>query len=252
MVHVPTIVFTDGAAKGNPGPGGWGAIIVTPEQQVTELGGGSPHTTNNKMELSGAIAALEHLAGRSGPVVVYTDSTYVIQGITQWVWGWRKRGWKTSQGTDVLNRDLWERLSSLLAARARGDVDWRWVRGHVGTPGNERVDAIAVAFSLQQPADLYQGALDGYPLAVLRLPEDTTLPKRPAAAASTAPGKAAAYSYVSIVDGVPMRHRTWTECEARVKGRSGARFKKAVSPIDESRILREWGVGPGQAGLLDL
>jgi ribonuclease HI len=252
MVDVPTIVFTDGAAKGNPGPGGWGAIIVTPEQQVTELGGGSPHTTNNKMELSGAIAALDHLANRPGPVVVYTDSTYVIQGITQWVWGWRKRGWKTSQGTDVLNRDLWERLSSLIAARGRGDVDWRWVRGHVGTPGNERVDAIAVAFSLQQPADLYEGALDGYPLSVLQLPDDTTLPKRPAAAGSRAPSKTAAHSYVSIVDGVPMRHRTWAECEARVKGRTGARFKKAVSQIDESRILREWGVGPSQAGLLDL
>ena len=244
--HAPTIVFTDGAAKGNPGPGGWGVIIVTPDGQVTELGGGSPHTTNNKMELSGAIAALEHLAGRPGPVVIYTDSTYVIRGITQWVWGWRKRGWKTSQGTDVLNRDLWERLSSLLAARARGDVDWRWVRGHVGTPGNERVDVIAVAFALQQPADLYQGSLDGYSLPVLQLPEDTTLPKQSAAAGSSATGKTVAHSYLSIVDGVPVRHRTWAECEARVKGRSGARFKKAASEADESRILREWGIGPDQ------
>jgi ribonuclease HI len=244
MIPVPTIVFTDGAAKGNPGPGGWGVIIVTPERQVTELGGGSPHTTNNRMELSGAIAALDHLAADSAPVAIYTDSTYVIQGITQWVWGWRKRGWKTSQGTDVLNRDLWERLSSLLAARARGDVDWRWVRGHVGTPGNERVDAIAVAFSLQEPADLYQGPLDGYPLSVLELPGDTALPAR-SAAGSRAPAKTAAHSYLSIVDGVPMRHRTWTECEARVKGRSGARFKKAVSQTDESRILSEWGIDPG-------
>ncbi len=246
MALVPTIVFTDGAAKGNPGPGGWGVVIVTPDRQVTELGGGSPHTTNNKMELSGAIAALEHLAGQPGPVVIYTDSTYVIQGVTQWVWGWRKRDWKTSQGTDVLNRDLWERLSSLTAARARGDMDWRWVRGHVGTPGNERVDEIAVAFSLQEPADLYQGALDGYPLSVLELPEDTTLPKRSAATGSSARGKTAAHSYVSVVDGVPMRHLTWGECEARVKGRSGARFKKAVSQADESRILSEWGIGPGR------
>lgn len=246
MVQTPTIVFTDGAAKGNPGPGGWGVVIVTPEQQVIELGGGSPHTTNNKMELSGAIAALEYLADRPGPVAIYTDSTYVIQGITQWVWGWRKRGWKTAQGTDVLNRDLWERLSSLLAARAQGDVEWRWVRGHVGTAGNERVDAIAVAFALQQPADLYDGGLDGYSLAVLELPEDTALPKRPAGAASRGQGKAAAHSYLSVVDGVPMRHGTWTECEARVKGRSGARFKKAMSQTEESSILREWGVGPDQ------
>ena len=102
---MPIIVFTDGAAKGNPGPGGWGAIVVTPDQHVTELGGGSPHTTNNRMELSGAIAALQHVANQPGPVAIYTDSTYVIQGITQWVWGWRKRGWKTAQGGDVLNRE---------------------------------------------------------------------------------------------------------------------------------------------------
>ena len=116
-----TVVFTDGAAKGNPGPGGWGAIVVTADAFVTELGGGAPHTTNNKMELSGAIAALEHVAAIRGPVAVYTDSTYVIQGITQWVWGWRRRGWKTAQGGDVLNRDLWEQLSALTGARARGD-----------------------------------------------------------------------------------------------------------------------------------
>ena len=146
-----TIVFTDGAAKGNPGPGGWGVIVVTPEGHVTELGGGSPHTTNNKMELSGAIAALQHVDDHPAPVAIYTDSTYVIQGITQWVWGWRKRNWKTAQGGDVLNRDLWERLAGLAAARGSKGVDWRWVRGHVGTPGNERVDEIAVAFALQEP-----------------------------------------------------------------------------------------------------
>jgi ribonuclease HI len=246
MTHVPAIVFTDGAAKGNPGPGGWGVIIVIPDERVTELGGGAPHTTNNKMELSGAIAALEHLADRPGPVVIYTDSTYVIQGITQWVWGWRKRGWKTAQGTDVLNRDLWERLSGLLAARGRGEVDWRWVRGHVGTPGNERVDEIAVAFSLQQPADLYDGPLDGYSLSVLELPEDTTVPRRAAGAASSPKSKTAAHSYLSVVDGVPMRHRTWAECESRVKGRSGARFKKAASQADESLILRGWGIDPSR------
>jgi len=240
----PTIVFTDGAAKGNPGPGGWGVIVVTPDQQVIELGGGSPYTTNNKMELSGAIAALDYLADRPGPVAIYTDSTYVIQGITQWVWGWRKRGWKTSQGTDVLNRDLWEQLSSLLAARPRGDVEWRWVRGHVGTPGNERVDEIAVAFSLGQPADLFQGALDGYSIGVLELPADTTLPERPPSTGARAQSKPAVHSYLSVVDGVPMRHRTWGECETRVKGRSGARFKKALSEADESVILRGWGIDP--------
>ena len=252
MSTLPLILFTDGAAKGNPGPGGWGAIVVTDDQHVTELGGGSPHTTNNKMELSGAIAALQHVANEPGPVGIYTDSTYVIQGITQWVWGWRKRGWKTAQGGDVLNRDLWEELSSLVGARAsardraRGDLDWHWVRGHVGTPGNERADQISVAFARQQSADLYDGPLDAYPLPILQLPDETTLPKRPAASASGTKPKAAPYSYLSVVDGVPMRHVTWAECEGRVKGRSGARFKKATSAADEAAILSGWGIDPSR------
>jgi len=241
----PIIVFTDGAAKGNPGPGGWGAVVVVPDQRVTELGGGSPHTTNNKMELSGAIAALRHVEGQPGPVAIYTDSTYVIQGITQWVWGWRRRGWKTAQGGDVLNRDLWEELSGLAGARARGDLDWRWVRGHAGTPGNERVDEIAVSFSLQQPTALYDGPIDSYPLPILQLPDDTALPKRPAGSSSGTRSKAAAHSYLSVVDGVLMRHTTWAECEGRVKGRAGAKFKKATSAIDESAILRSWGIADG-------
>jgi ribonuclease HI len=243
----PAVVFTDGGAKGNPGPGGWGAIVVTPDGTVAELGGGSPHTTNNKMELSGAIAALEHLAGRAGKVTVYTDSTYLIQGITQWVWGWRKRNWKTAQGSDVLNQDLWRHLADLVSARGSKNIDWRWVRGHVGTPGNERVDEIASAFALQQPIDLYRGLLNEYPFDLHTVPEDTSLPRRSASSTSgvsaTAGKKATAYSYLSVVDGVPMRHATWTECERRVKGRSGAKFKKSTSSADEAAILREWGFG---------
>jgi ribonuclease HI len=168
----------------------------------------------------------------------------VIQGITQWVWGWRKRGWKTSQGGDVLNRDLWEQLSSLVGARPGGDVQWHWVRGHVGTPGNERADEISVAFAQQQSADLYVGPLDGYALPILELPDDTSLPKRTAGSVA-AKTKVAAYSYLSVVGGVPMRHVTWAECEGRVKGQSGARFKKAASADDESAILRGWGIDPG-------
>lgn len=244
MPDTPIIAFTDGAAKGNPGPGGWGAVIVTPDARVTELGGGSPHTTNNRMELGGAIAALRHVSDLPGPVAIYADSTYVIQGITQWVWGWRRRDWKTAQGTDVLNRDLWEELSGILGARARGEVDWRWVRGHVGTPGNERADAISVAFAMQQVADLYDGPLDAYALPILQLPDDTSLPKRSSSSGS-AP-KVTAHSYLSLVDGVPMRHQTWAECEARVKGRPGVRFKKSASADDESAILRSWGIDPSR------
>jgi ribonuclease HI len=207
---------------------------------VTELGGGSAHTTNNKMELSGAIAALEAVAADPGPVAIYTDSTYVIQGVTQWVWGWRKRNWKTAQGGDVLNRELWERLTALASARGARNLEWRWVRGHVGTPGNERVDEIATAFAMQQPVTLYRGPMAGYTLDILQVPDDTAMPKR--SPASDSRPKTAAHSYLSVVDGVAMRHSTWAECESRVKGRSGARYKKAASAADEAAILREWGI----------
>jgi ribonuclease HI len=239
------LAFTDGAAKGNPGPGGWGAVVVTLDGRVIELGGGSPHTTNNRMELGGAIAALEHLATTPGAVTVYTDSTYVIQGITKWLFGWRARGWKTAAGQDVLNRELWEQLSALAQARGSGGVSWHWVRGHVGTPGNERADAISVAFALQRPADLYDGPLSRYEVDVLTLPDgDGAAERTGSKQASNSRGKTAAYSYLSIVDGIPMRHATWPECERRVKGRSSARFKKSTSAADEAAILRAWGVDP--------
>jgi ribonuclease HI len=137
-------------------------------------------------------------------------------------------------------------LSTLVAARAGGKVEWHWVRGHIGTPGNERADQISVAFALQQSADLYAGPLDGYALPILQLPDETTLPKRAAGSASGAKTRTAAYSYLSVVDGVPMRHVTWAECEQRVKGRSGARFKKAASKADESAILSGWGIDPSR------
>ena len=236
-----TIVFTDGAAKGNPGPGGWGVVIVAPDDTVTELGGGSPHTTNNKMELSGAIAALDHVNGTAAAVTIHTDSTYVVQGITQWVRGWRKNGWRTASGGEVLNRDLWETLFSLASARGPKGLDWRWVRGHSGTPGNERCDEIAVAFAIQEPVTLYSGPLATYAVDILTVPEVTSASK-PAGTKRPRGSQAAAYSYVSVVDGVPMRHATWSECERRVKGRSGARFKKTTSASDEAAILRDWGV----------
>lgn len=240
----PIVVFTDGAAKGNPGPGGWGVIIITPDGRVTELGGGSRHTTNNQMELSGAIEALRHLRGTPGTVALHTDSTYVIRGITQWIHGWRRRGWTTADGKPVLNQPLWEQLQALVAERGRGGVAWHYVRGHSAIPGNERADEIAVDFSTGQPPGLYDGPLLGYPIAVLDLPDDTSLPA-PSSNRGAAT-KAAAYSYLSLVNGQPARHATWAECERRVKGVSGARFKKAMNADDESAILAAWGCTPAQ------
>ena len=131
-------IFTDGACKGNPGPGGWGAILRAKGKEK-ELYGGEPDTTNNRMELTAAIMALEALT-RPCKVDLTTDSQYVRQGITQWITNWKRRGWKTANKGPVKNDDLWKRLD---AAAARHEVSWHWVRGHTGHAENERADRLA-------------------------------------------------------------------------------------------------------------
>jgi len=234
------LVFTDGAAKGNPGPGGWGAVIATPDGRVRELGGGAAHTTNNQMELTAVINALRAMRTAQEPVGLHTDSTYVIRGITEWIRNWRRRGWRTAEGQPVVNRLLWEELATLVDERGRKGIAWHHVRGHAAIPGNERADEIAVSFAAGNPVDLYDGPLLGYPIPIHDLPDDTSLPPRKPAGAA----KQAAYSYLSLVDGEPMRHTSWADCERRVKGVSGARFKKAMSAADEAAILAAWGCSP--------
>lgn len=131
-------VWTDGACSGNPGPGGWGAILVHGATEK-ELSGGERQTTNNRMEMMAAIAALEALK-RPCAVTLHTDSRYVMDGITKWIAGWKAKGWKTAAKEPVKNEDLWKRLD---AARTRHEVTWRWVRGHDGNKMNERADALA-------------------------------------------------------------------------------------------------------------
>ena len=131
------IIYTDGACRGNPGPGGWGAILRFGEREK-ELSGGELHTTNNRMELMAAIMALETLK-RACRVDLYTDSQYVRNGITQWIGGWKARGWRTAGNDPVKNADLWQRLDE---ARRRHEVNWHWVRGHDGNAGNERADKL--------------------------------------------------------------------------------------------------------------
>jgi ribonuclease HI len=237
-----TVVFCDGAAKGNPGPGGWGVVIATADGQVIELGGNAPHTTNNRMELTAAIEALTHVQNVGGAIDLYTESTYVIKGIREWIHNWRRRGWTTMEGTPVSNRELWQQLDGLVSGRSRGSITWHYVRGHVGTPGNERVDAIADGLARGSAVTLYAGPLSDYGLPIFDVPDDTSVPKRTSSSASSRAPKAAAHSYLSLVDGQLMRHTTWSECESRVKGRSGAKFKKATSAADEAAILQSWGV----------
>ena len=137
--------YTDGACSGNPGPGGWGVLMQARDGDTVvrerELSGGAAETTNNQMELMAAIAALETLQ-RSSSITIVTDSAYVKNGITGWMFGWKKNGWKTAARKQVKNVDLWQRLD---AAQARHDVTWEWVKGHAGHPENERADELARA-----------------------------------------------------------------------------------------------------------
>ena len=132
------VIYTDGACKGNPGPGGWGAWLRWGGHEK-ELFGGEPATTNNRMELTAVIESLRLLKRRT-PVAIYTDSNYVKDGITSWIHGWKKRGWRTADNKPVKNIELWQQLDALVASHA---VEWHWVRGHNGDPGNERADALA-------------------------------------------------------------------------------------------------------------
>jgi ribonuclease HI len=136
--HDTITIYTDGACKGNPGPGGWGAWLSGGGHEK-ELWGGEAVTTNNRMELTAVIEALSALK-RPSEVVIHTDSQYVRQGITEWIHNWKKRGWQTANKQPVKNVDLWQRLEAIAATH---QVQWRWVKGHAGDPGNERADALA-------------------------------------------------------------------------------------------------------------
>ena len=152
----PTIksLYTDGACSGNPGPGGWGAVACFADGNCHELGGAEPESTNNRMEMQAAVAALEFFAnsGQTEPVTLYTDSEYVKNGITKWIQGWKNKGWKTSAGKDVVNQDLWHLLDKLNSPQ----VKWEHVRGHSGDFYNDRCDEIARKFSHNLIPELQQ------------------------------------------------------------------------------------------------
>lgn len=132
-------IYTDGACKGNPGNGGWGALILL-EKEAIEIFGGETETTNNRMELTAVIRALEKIQGQEGEIEVYTDSTYVQKGISEWIINWKRNSWKSSSKKPVKNQDLWIRLDQLKQQKI---IEWKWVKGHAGHPENERADILA-------------------------------------------------------------------------------------------------------------
>lgn len=235
------VIFTDGSSLGNPGPGGYGCVIVFHQlDEVIELGGNKTRTTNNEMELSAVIAGLSQSVFNTADVEIFTDSSYVINGITKWVHGWEKNGWKTQVKEDVANKSLWQTLIGLVREReTKSKVLWNYVPGHVGVVGNERCDAIATGFASGNPSALYRGKLSTYGHDILNFTIDEALKKTKSE--TRAKSNAKAFSYLSLVDGIVMRHTTWSECESRVKGKN-AKFKKSISADNEQEILTDWGV----------
>lgn len=228
-------IFTDGAAKGNPGRGGYG-VVISAEDKVTELGGHKAHTTNNEMELKAVVEALKAVVGTKATVAIYTDSKYVVEGAKGWVFGWAKNGWVTKAKSDVLNKDLWQELLPLLG---KVEIEWHKVPGHVGIIGNERADAIASGFAEKGEIPLFVGVKADYELNL----SDTSYDESKAQDRSDARKRSAqkAYSYISMLDGVVLTHQTWGECEARVKGQKGARFKKSLDKQNEGEIIKDFG-----------
>lgn len=165
-------VYTDGASSGNPGPSGWGSVIVFPHAEVIELGQHELESTNNRMELIAAIESLSYIQSLSQTIrniLIYSDSQYVILGMTRWIFTWRRAGWKTANKKPVANRDLWLQLCCPQFEALQ--IQWKHVPGHKGIVGNERADAIAVAFSLRQDPKLYRGPIQGYPHPQFEHPE---------------------------------------------------------------------------------
>ena len=225
-------IYCDGSALGNPGSGGWGVVIFHTNTEtkniIEELGGFVTHTTNNRMELTAAIEGLKKCRHES-VVTIKTDSQYVINGVTKWVHGWEKNGWKTKEKKEVLNKDLWQEL---VQHTQKHTVTWEHVRAHTGIVYNERVDMIAIGFARKEKVVLFKGSEKAYTEFLKSMPKPRTV-------SSSASKKGKAFSYVSLVDGVVMTHATWTECEKRVKGKK-AKYKKSFSPEDEALLISSW------------
>lgn len=227
------IIYTDGSSRGNPGLGGWAAILIAGDT-VVELGAGVLRATNNQMELEAVIHGLEYAVAHFPKHVVHlhADSTYVLKGIESWLDGWKRNNWQTSQKKPVENRDLWETLLVLrdLVKQNSGLVLVK-VKGHAGEDLNERCDTLAVQFALSEHTELYKGSLDEYKKLVSMAPKKSSSPSKSSSKA--------AYSYVSLVGGKVYVDKDWSTCEKRVKGHT-AKYKKVFSKEEETDLIQDY------------
>ena len=240
------IIYTDGGCIGNPGPGGWGAIVSDGFGGLVELGGAATSTTNNRMEMTAVLEALKSLSTSNPKVEVYSDSKYVLQGISEWRFGWQSRGWTNSQGSEVQNKDIWLPLCDVVDRLTASGVKfhWHYVPGHQGIPGNERVDEIAQKFARKEGVDLYMGDALAYNIDLTPPPPEARKKagRAPATKGSVKGSNKKPLGYCSFVDGVYRMDKTWKQCEARVKGRRGAKFRKVFNLAEVEDLKAKWGV----------
>ena len=240
-------IFTDGSSLGNPGRGGWGAVVITKSKEqreeskentlVAELGGKETHTTNNRMELMAAIEALLYIEKKpekfAGDITVHLDSAYVLNGITKWVYGWEKNNWRTATKEPVLNQELWAALLEIARRLSlTRTITWEKVKGHAGFVGNERVDAIATGFAAGEMVLLFSGTMDQYEKMLGGTVHEQKTPTK-----KSKGKKGEAYSYVSFVGGKVHVDKTWDVCEKRVKGVKGAKYQKVLSKQEEQELI---------------
>jgi ribonuclease HI len=241
------IIYTDGSSLGNPGPAGWGSVLLFPEGKVIELGGREKESTNNRMEIMGAIEALREVSNKKPEVKkvsIHTDSSYLLNGITMWVYAWQKNGWMTKIKEPVLNKDLWEELFRLdFSLKAKYKIEWVKVSGHAGVHLNERCDKIATSFAGNNTTILFRGNLKDYEKLFGKISKNHTKENSDIKTKSKKTAKRGeAYAYVSCVKGKIHSDKTWAECEKRVKGKSGAKYKKVFSKEEEQDLIALWSL----------
>lgn len=224
-------IYTDGASRGNPGPGGWAAIIIA-EDTAHELSGYSERATNNQMELQAVIEGLSFTQEHhpDSLIVLHSDSTYVLNGLSQWLDGWVRNNWITSTKKPVENKDLWQQLL-LLRDSLKGKIKLEKVKGHSGHVYNDRCDELAVQYALKKNPERFEGSLKAYENFLKEFPPSSE--KKPSSGQK-------AYSYVSLVENTVYVDATWQECEKRVKGKANAKYKKVYSKAEETSLIQDY------------
>jgi len=233
-------IYTDGSSRGNPGPGGWAAVLMT-DSEVVELAGAQKPATNNQMELQAVIEGLsyaqKHFNGYS--IELHADSTYVLKGMESWLDGWVRKGWVTMAKKPVENKDRWQKLLKLRDELGR-KLNLNKVAGHSGHDINDRCDELAVAAALGEKPKLFKGSLKDYKNKLIETPPKSVRKANPPEGGRPKKSTAPAYSYVSLVGGKVYADKTWAECEKRVKGTKGAKFKKVFSKGEETGLIQDY------------